>query len=347
MTEAELTTLFDAAVAAAALMCNRSQILRSKRKREDVPNTMLPPPPLQPATLTQLIALAETSKTGMYRDCQKLPKLLPVLQELEQMVGLASIKQHVVEFVITRLQPELATQSLSHICLTGPPGAGKTTVANIVARIMSIICNTDQPRVVHFRADTAIGQYLGQTAPKVVELVKQAFGGVLLIDEASSFADGRSAASGDPLSKSCIDTLNRELSENGHKFVCIVTGYPDDILRDFFSINKGLQRRFTSNWEIEPYTPKEMLEIATRYIQSKHFILDGTLVADLFEPVLFPNNAGSVIAFVNVVIRLHAMHVFGKLEKFKLIDEDITTGFKTYKKTITTTEKTPTSSMYN
>ena len=71
-----------------------------------------------------------------------------------------------------------------HTCIYGPPGTGKTEIAKIMGKIFSslgILKNNYFKKVT--RADLIAG-YLGQTAIKTRDVIKDALGGVLFIDEA-------------------------------------------------------------------------------------------------------------------------------------------------------------------
>ena len=195
-------------------------------------------------------------------------------------------------------------------------------------------------------------------------LIKSAFGGVLLVDEVTSLSDGRSASSGDAFSKMAIDILNRMLTEDGHRFICIVAGYADEIDRDFYSMNQGLRRRFTTTWSIDGYTASEMLEMTLRLFVAKGMVLETcVLTANMFverlkhsdvpvmidgyvsKGALFSENAGSVELFVDNVLRCHASRVFGETVKNIIIQADIDTGLmRMREKSFNTTRSIPTSS---
>jgi len=206
-----------------------------------------------------------------FQDSAKLPALIPHLQELQAMVGLRKIKQQVLDLVLHRVQTGLPKAYLGHVIIHGGPGVGKTTFANILAKVLHALGDLKKSKVVHASAQNMIAEYLGQTTNKTKNLIESAFGGVLLLDEASSLSDGRSNGSGDSFSKSAIDTLNRMLTEHESKFVCIIAGYKDEIKRDFMDVNPGLARRFTSVFEMEPYRPAELQQIAERRLLEKGF----------------------------------------------------------------------------
>jgi SpoVK/Ycf46/Vps4 family AAA+-type ATPase len=342
------TELLDAAILA-AIMCCSNKSVRKRRRVDDPPNIMLPPPPLRPTSLCELIELAKQSTTIVYRDCQMLGPLLPHLEELNALIGLDTIKQSIAEMVIRRLQKNsVVVPTLGHICITGGPGTGKTTIANLLAKLLASMGDCDTGQVVHFRPETAVGQFVGQTAPKVTALIKSAFGGVLLIDEVTSLSDGRSSSSGDSFSKTAIDILNRMLTEDGQKFICIVAGYADEIDRDFFSVNQGLHRRFTTTWSIDGYTPEEMCAMTYKMIATKCMTLESQclIVPKMFierlknseKPVLvngyvskgslFSENAGSVDLLLDNILRCHATRVFGDVVKNILIQADVDNGLK-------------------
>lgn len=291
---------------------------RKKRRRAAIPNILLPPPPFVPNTLDELVELAVLSKERCFRDCQILPLLLQPLQQLQTMIGLKEIKQKIFDMLFLRLQKKYITlPQLGHILLCGAPGTGKTTLVQILAKILAAVGDLSSDKVVNGNASNMIASFLGQTAPKTEGLIKSAFGGVLVIDEANSIADGRSNGSGDSFSKSAIDTLNRHLTEDGDKFICILSGYKDEIERDIMSINPGLKRRFNNIFEMAGYTKQELHDISLLKLKEKKLTLaEGVqLPLNIFIEKNFPSFAGDATVLIDNIVLAHARNVFGLLEK--------------------------------
>lgn len=77
----------------------------------------------------------------------------------------------------------------------------------------------------------------------------------------------------DSYSKECLDTLNRNLTEKGDKFICIIAGYETDLEKCFFSTNRGLERRFNFKYTIDKYTPDELMRIFKLKAEKANFII--------------------------------------------------------------------------
>jgi len=271
------------------------------------------------------------SQRTNFRDCHSLHLLHDPLIELQKLVGLAKLKTKIFQLLFQRLQKsELTLPCFGHVLLYGPPGIGKTTLLSILAKIFAALGDIDSSKVVHGTASSLIAGFLGQTAPKTEEVIKSAFGGVLVIDEASSLSDGRSASSGDSFSKSCLDTLNRHLTENGHRFICVLAGYKAEIQQHILNVNPGLARRFVHVFEIEKYSSAELNQMALDKLQSRHLTLAPGVHFPNFLPTHFPHFGGDIVVLVDKVVDAHARAVFGKLEK-KLVNQlAIDQGFATF-----------------
>jgi DNA polymerase III delta prime subunit len=345
--QALLTLLHEALTAGEVTIDVTSPPSTKRKRRKDLrpDNNTLDPPPLHPTTLTSLIALCQQCEHKHYVDCFRLNDLLGPLQELEAMVGLQTVKQAVVDFILLHLQSDVINlPDMRHMIIAGPPGCGKTSVSTIIAKIMSRLNLCETEKIVYGTQGNLIGGFLGQTAPKTEALIRSAFGGVLVIDEASSLADGRSDQSSDSFSKSCIDTLNRMLSEHGDKFVCIVAGYKKEIYRDILSLNPGMDRRFSTRFEIEPYRPSEILQIIHCHAKRRGVtLLEGEGGGDKngseltvhwiqANMGLFKNAGGDCLLLMDTIIMEHAKRSFGRLQKNQVTTEDVARGLAVVQK---------------
>ena len=99
-------------------------------------------------------------------------------------------------------------------------------------------------------------------------------GGVLFIDEVYSLGNNEKR---DSFAKECIDTINQNLSENCNGFLCIVAGYKEDVKKCFFDYNRGLERRFTIEYNIEKYSVKSLTKILEKFIHDEKWVIDFSL----------------------------------------------------------------------
>ena len=195
-----------------------------------------------------------------------LPDLLPELNELNDMIGLQKFKKQIVDQIIFFIQ-STGDKVMLHTVLEGPPGTGKTTVSNILARIYSKLGIFKKPKFNIIRRSDLISEYLGGTTIKTMETLERCKKGVMLIDEAYSL--GSKSSSEDSYAKECIDTINQYLTENVDKIICIIAGYKSELDSCFFSMNPGLRRRFPWTFTIENYTSQELSRLYFKLIEEK------------------------------------------------------------------------------
>lgn len=328
---------------------NESKQNTQCKKRKRSVKVIDSPPPIQPTDLSSLIDLCKLCEHRVYRDCTLLFDLIPPLTELNQLIGLEELKQSMVEFVLLHVQKEEITiPTMRHLIIAGPPGCGKTTVATIIGKILSIMEGSQLPKIVYGTQSNMIGGFLGQTAPKTEAVIRSAFGGVLIIDEASSLADGRSDQNSDSFSKSCIDTLNRMLSEYGDKFICILAGYKKEIFRDILSINPGMERRFSTCFEIGEYSSAHIKEIILKAMHTRNIRLDEDVSIPLNwikkHKSKMKNTGGDCNILVDYIITCHARRMFGHTDKNTISQADLDTGLDNMSKRLngrTASEEVP------
>ncbi|MEK4565227.1 stage V sporulation protein K [Alkalihalobacillus sp. FSL R5-0424] len=183
--------------------------------------------------------------------------------QLKQFVGLDEVKRLVKEIYAwlymnqRREQQGLkANKQVLHMIFKGNPGTGKTTVARIIARFFHDMNVLSKGHFIEAERADLVGEYIGHTAQKTRDLIKQASGGVLFVDEAYSLARGGEKDFG----KEAIDTLVKGMEDKLHDFVLILAGYSKE-MDHFLSLNPGLPSRFPITISFPNYTTQELMEM--------------------------------------------------------------------------------------
>ncbi|KAI1413314.1 P-loop containing nucleoside triphosphate hydrolase protein [Hypoxylon sp. FL1857] len=187
------------------------------------------------------------------------------------MIGLKSVKA-TVRSLILQLQwnydreleelPPVGT-SLNRLFL-GNPGTGKTTVAKLYGQILADAGLLSSSEVMVKTAADFIGQYIGHSEKNTQEILEQARGKVLVIDEAYMLGNSGQHREVDCFRAAVVDTLVSEIQSGYNEDRCVLLlGYHQKIEEMFLNTNPGLARRFpiSSAFEFEDYTKEELREI--------------------------------------------------------------------------------------
>ncbi len=186
-----------------------------------------------------------------------------VMLELDNLVGLSAIKLKVrehaqyIQFLQLRKEKGFAEKEKInvHSVFIGNPGTGKTTVAQMMGRLYKKMGLLTKGHVHEVDRVDLIGEYIGQTAPKVKEAIEKARGGVLFIDEAYALA--RTNDDSKDFGREVIEILVKEMSNGEGDMAVIVAGYPKE-MKHFLDSNPGLKSRFKLYFEFEDYLPQEL-----------------------------------------------------------------------------------------
>ncbi|MBO1008226.1 MULTISPECIES: CbbX protein [Acidovorax] len=198
-----------------------------------------------------------------------------VLQELDtDLVGLAPVKARIRDIaallVIDRLRMNLglAAQAPSlHMCFTGNPGTGKTTVALRMATILHRLGYVRKGHLVAVTRDDLVGQYIGHTAPKTREVLKKAMGGVLFIDEAYYLYRPENERD---YGQEAIEILLQVMENQRDDLVVILAGYSDR-MDTFFQSNPGMSSRIAHHLAFPDYAPPELMQIAEKMLATQNY----------------------------------------------------------------------------
>ena len=202
-----------------------------------------------------------------------------VLDKLDrELVGLQPVKTRIREtaalLLVDRVRRDLGLtsgQPSLHMCFTGNPGTGKTTVALRMAEILHRLGYVRTGHIVAVTRDDLVGQYIGHTAPKTKEVLKRAMGGVLFIDEAYYLYRAENERD---YGQEAIEILLQVMENQRDDVVVILAGYKDRMER-FFESNPGIKSRIAHHVDFPDYSPDELLEIAKLMVAERHYQLSS------------------------------------------------------------------------
>lgn len=222
---------------------------------------------------------------GLTRSKTSAEEIEAVNKELDEIVGLEEIKayikalqNHIRMQEIRKAQGMKTSEISKHMIFTGNPGTGKTTIARLLSRYMKAIGALTQGQLVEVTRADLVAQYVGQTAPLTMSVIKSAIGGVLFIDEAYSLYRGKD----DSFGLECIDTIVKAMEDNRDNLIVILAGYSKE-MEVFLESNSGLKSRFPNTIHFPDYTGEELRKIAVIQAKGKGYVIEEGALGPLEE----------------------------------------------------------------
>ncbi|MHB8717707.1 MAG: CbbX protein [Candidatus Dormibacteria bacterium] len=217
----------------------------------------------------------------------KTTHVFAVLDELDaELVGLAPVKMRIREIAsllivdTLRRQAGLDSERPSlHMCFTGSPGTGKTTVAMRMATVLHRLGYLAKGHLVAVTRDDLVGQYIGHTAPKTREVLKRAMGGVLFIDEAYYLYRQENERD---YGQEAIEILLQIMENQRQDIVVILAGYRDR-MDQFFGSNPGMGSRIAHHIDFPDYSLEELMAIAHLMLTRQRYELSPEAEIALHE----------------------------------------------------------------
>lgn len=268
---------------------------------------------------------------------RKAPTTFNLEEELSGIVGMEDVKNHIrslyslLMFEKARTEMGLSNpnQQSLHMVFTGNPGTGKTTIARLISRLLYEMNILPNNKLVETDRASLVAGYVGQTATKTLNILEQAKGGVLFIDEAYSLA----SSDGNDFGHEAIDTIVKYMEDNRDDLVVILAGYTNE-MREFFEMNSGLISRFPTVIEFADYSSIELLAIIKGMFKVNNFMLSPEadyLLIEIFEKAKMEKNFGNgrfarnlyEKSIRNLSVRVTKSGVFNKETLTTVLPEDI------------------------
>ncbi len=201
-----------------------------------------------------------------------------VLDKLNaELIGLTPVKRRIADIaallLVDKLRQLEGLQSQPpslHMCFTGNPGTGKTTVAMRMAEVLKQLGYVRKGHLVAVTRDDLVGQFIGHTAPKTKEIIKKAMGGVLFIDEAYYLYRPENERD---YGQEAIEILLQAMENHRDDLVVILAGYKDR-MDTFFSSNPGMASRIAHNIDFPDYSEGELMQIADLMLERLNYHFD-------------------------------------------------------------------------
>jgi probable Rubsico expression protein CbbX len=194
---------------------------------------------------------------------RELIGLAPVKERVQEIGSLLLVDQVRRRFGLTAPRPNL------HMCFTGAPGTGKTTVGLLMSDLLHRLGYLQQGHLVHAMRNDLVGEYVGQTAPKTKRVLDKAMGGVLFIDEASALYQPDNSKD---FGQEAIEILLQVMENQRDQFIVIFAGYKDR-MENFFESNPGLRSRVAHHLDFADYNIDELVAIGKLMLERASYYL--------------------------------------------------------------------------
>jgi probable Rubsico expression protein CbbX len=199
----------------------------------------------------------------------------PVLDRLDlELVGLATVKSRVHQITafllvdwlrshygLTSLRPTL------HMCFTGAPGTGKTTIAGYMAEILKRLGYVERGHLIIVTEDALVRRSIGHTLARTNEVMKRALGGVLFIDE--PYELHRTDNELDHGAEA-IEVLVQAMENRREELVVILAGAKDRMDR-FFQSTPNMTSRVPHRIDFPNYTLDDLCAIAELMLTDQRY----------------------------------------------------------------------------
>jgi AAA+ superfamily predicted ATPase len=199
--------------------------------------------------------------------------------EFDELVGMRGVKDELrkrVEFLLVAKRRASRGHQVdaqrSHMAFLGNPGTGKTTVARLYAKLLHDVGLLPSSTFVETDRSGLVGEYVGHSEKKTLDVLNSADGGVLFIDEAYALAD-HYGPDRKGFGAEATDVIVKQMEDRRDRLVVIVAGYSKP-MEQFLAMNPGLRSRVPLLLEFPDYSDDELVTIAERIADRRSLVLE-------------------------------------------------------------------------
>jgi len=274
------------------------------------------------------ISMKFSESGSISSNCNKellLPKNLndsASFKELESLIGLDEVKKTLAELtaysLVQRKREEKQLKTcpiVMHMVFKGNPGTGKTTVARLLGKVLNDMEILSKGHLLEVERADLVGEYIGHTAQKTREMIKQSLGGIMFVDEAYTLSQGGEKDFG----REAVATIVKSMEDHRNNLLVILAGYSSEMNR-FIASNPGLKSRFPIHIDFPDYNDDELFQIAVHMYEERDYQMNNRCRWKIkqhlaeFTRCRHPHsgNARYVRNLVEKSIRLHALRVVNR-----------------------------------
>lgn len=202
-------------------------------------------------------------------------------KKLNELIGLSGIKESIKKIKAYAVSNRENERLNINMCFLGNPGTGKTEVARFIAGILYENKILPTKKVVEVDRSGLVSQYFGATAEKTADVIHEAMGGVLFIDEAYALGNNSDTGLTD-YGKEAIDTLVKAMEDYRGKICVIFAGYKNEMLK-MLSTNPGLESRIQFMLDFPNYSRDELQSIAQLMLSQRKYSVGESAMSRILD----------------------------------------------------------------
>jgi len=195
-----------------------------------------------------------------------------------------------MSLIAPALAEDLGRPTASHMVFAGNPGTGKTAVARLLAKVYHELGILRKPKFLEVERMDLVARDKETTLIKTREVIDEARGGVLFIDEANLLGmasrKNRVDTGNDAIAEIVrgIDAAARDKSDDSFPLI-ILAGFPLE-MQAFLAFQPEMRKRFPLLFEFPDYSCVDLARIFVDLATAKGFDLDDAVTEGMIAQLL-------------------------------------------------------------